>query len=463
MSLAGAIREALSPQPRGDELRPTTVLDSIAGVALILSGALYLLFDTFGGMIRATFGAVGLTALIYLPAAVAIPALLVNALSRIGDSRTSVAVLALVGFMVVELILSVMLGRTVQMAVFGLYIWIPGLIMMSLVQRRMQDRLIDLMIPMFFVATAGVLLNSLVTFPWADASYEVMGREMAAAREWSAYGQTRLAGFTRASFLAAGQILIGYCALEHRLTSLVWRAIWWGVGAVAIQLTTSKSPFLAMILLPATYFIVGRIRATGAARRTLLAGLWMAFWLLLIFLGPFLSITYGKQLYPNGTGTGLGYSSLADRVLNTWPNAMAMIDWRDPVSVLVGRGLGGVGSPSTIFAPPGNPGDNLAIYLFLAFGLVSFIFAYLIFRGGQRAIASGSRGRRDFAMIIAMLGIGSAANVIEGVVALMVLGLAISRQVQRRVTAEPDRTGAPQQRRRRRRSRPVDEEATAGT
>ncbi|MBY9064153.1 hypothetical protein K7957_14520 [Sphingomonas yunnanensis] len=427
-------------------------MDELAGAGLVAAGLLYLFFDLFGGPLRAGLGMVGLTALIYVPAAAALVALLANALVRIGDSRTSVPVLAVVGFLVVETMIAMALGRRLEAALFQLYILMPGLVMMSLVQRGMQDRLIRALVPVFFFALTGVLLNMMIRFPWADSTYEVMGRQVAAAREWQAGGQPRLAGFTRASFLAAGQILIGFCALEHRLKSLPWRAFWYVLGLIGVHYTTSKSPELAMVLLPAAYLIIGRARASDAARRKLLANLLMGFWVALIFAGPFISMTYAHQLYPGGTGVGRGYSSLADRLLNTWPNAMSMIDWRNSVTLLVGRGLGGIGTPSMMFDTVGNPADNLAVYLFVALGLVSLGAAVLIFRGGQRAIAAGGRGRRDFTMIVAMLGVGSAANVIEAVVPLMAFGLAIAYQRPRTRTSGANEDGSGQRRRRRRRS-----------
>jgi len=428
LSFSSAIREAFSAQPLRDEMRPTGALDQMAGAGLAAAAIFYLYFDVFGGMLRGTIGAMGLVPLLYLPAATALAALLANMLTRIGDPRTSIATICVVAFIVIELVVALLLGRQLGAALFEIYIWFPALVAMALTQRRMQDRFIDAMIPMFFIAVAGVLLNSVIQFPWADATYEVMGMQRDAARQWSAGGVSRLAGFSRVSYAASAQILIGFCALEYRLKSLLWRAVWWVIGLVAIHFTTSKSPEATMAMLPLTYLIIGRLRSTGAARRQLLANLFMLVWLLFVVAGPFISLTYGTQIYPEGTGVGRSYSSLADRVLNMWPQAIALIDWRNPVAWVVGRGLGGIGTPLAMFEPAlANSADNIAIYLFVTFGIVSFVLFYLVFRGGQRAIASGDRGRRDFALIVAMLGIGSAANVIEGAVPIMILGLAMAR------------------------------------
>ena len=444
----GLITDTFSPPPRRDEVPPTGLLDQLAAFGLVFAGLLYLTFDTFGGPIRGFFGPLGLTPVIYLPALVATSSLLLNVLTRVGDPRTAAVTLAVVGFAVLEILVSLGLGRSVGAALFELYIFLPALVMMSLVQRRMQDRVIELLVPVFFIAVVGVFINYFVRFPWADTSFEVIGRKMEATREWSAYGMNRVAGFSRISVAAAAQILIGYCALEYRLRSLFWRAVWWAVGMVAIYVTTSKSPYLAMALLPGTYFVIGRARETDAARRQLLANLLMGGWLLLTFAGPLVSMTYGSRLYPNGSGTGRSYSSLADRVLNTWPNALALIDWHNPVSWLMGRGLGSIGAPSALFDPPGNPGDNMAVCLFVTFGALSLLLGYLMFRGGQRAIASGGRGRRDFAMIVALFGIGTAAG-FEEVVTNLVFGLAITRQMQRTLTQAGGRRPRAMQRQRR--------------
>lgn len=432
MSFSDAIRRTFASQPRGDEMRPTGTLDQLAGIGLITAGILYLYFDALGGVVRWIFSAVGLVLLLYVPALLAIVSLAANALVRIGDPRTAAPMLGVIAFLVIEVMIAVLLGRSLGAALFELYIWMPAFVVMALTQRRMQDRVINAMAPVFFIAVVGVLLNTLVTFPWADATYEVMGVQREIARQWQAGGVSRLAGFSRASYAAAAHILIGYCVVEHRLGSSIWKWPLWVAGLAAIHFTTSKSPEATMLLLPFTYLIVGRIRGTGGARRQFAATAFVSFWLALVCLGPFLALTYGQQIYPAGVGVGRSYSSLADRVLNMWPEAIALIDWRNPVAWVVGRGLGGIGTPLSLFEPSlSNSADNVAIYLFVTLGLVSLGLFYLVIRGAQRAIASGDRGRRDFVLIVAMLGIGSAANVIEAPVSIMILGLALARYERR--------------------------------
>lgn len=438
MELAANLRATFSFRRLQGEARSNGALDEFAGLALIVSGIAYLYFDAFGGVVRFALPAIGLTMLAYSPAGIAIVALLCHFVARIGDVDSVVPMLATLAFAIIEIALSFALGRSIGEIGFALYIWLSFLVALALTQRRMHDRLIGAMVPIFFIATTGVLLNIVVRYPWVDASYEVLGRQMVAARDWQAYGMPRLSGFTRASYTAAAQILICYVALEHRTKPFLWRAIFWAAGLAAIYYTTSKSPMLAMALLPLTYFLVGRIRDSGAARRRWAAAAVMGFWLALVFAGPFLAMTYGPQLYPAGTGVGADYSSFADRVLNTWPKAIAMIDRYNPVQWVFGRGLGSIGSPQQLSHPDSyNPGDNLAIYLFVTFGMASLLFVALMFRGGQRAIAAGGRGRRDFVLIIAMLGIGTAANVIESILPSMVLAIACARPRSRR----PGRSG----------------------
>lgn len=432
MDLAAAFQSTFTTARHPGESRSTGLVDSLAAWLLVVAAISYIYVDAFGGMVRWLFPMMGLTMLGYFPAGIAIVALLCHALARVGDARSTVPMLATIAFALVAVGIAVLMGRPMGAILFALYIWLPFFVALALTQRRMQDRLIAALVPIFFIATFGVLLNIAVRFPWADATYEVMGQQHAAAREWTAYGMQRLAGFSRASFAASAQILIGYCVVEARTRSLVRRALWFGFGFVAIYYTTSKSPMLAMALLPATYFAIGRARANRGAQRRLIAIGILAFWLLIVVAGPVLALNYAHQLYPNGMGYGLHYSSLADRMLNTWPNAIRLIG-RDWVEWIVGRGLGGIGSPQELAGElDANPGDNFAVYLFVMFGLLSLGFLYLIVRGGLRAIEAGARGRRDFALIVAMLGIGSAANVVESVLPVMVFGIACARARPRR-------------------------------
>lgn len=432
MVLADAIRRTLSPQAQPGELSSQGVIDKWAGLGLVAAGVLYVVFTAVGGIVRGVLGPVGAAPLIYLPAVIAIPALLANTLVRVGDPRTSTPTIAVLVFLAIEIVIAKLLGRATSAIVYQIYIFLAGLVMMAATQRGMQERIVAAMVPMFYVSVIGVILNVFIDFPWKDASFEVMGTQQGAAREWTAGGVKRLAGFSRASYFAAACILIGFCAAEPKIKTFAAKAAAWLVGLVAIHLTTSKAPELAMILLPGTYFLLGRLKGTGAPRRKLIATIHMAFWVALIFAGPLLAVSYGRQLFPRGPGIGPSYSSLADRVLTTWPEALALVNWSDPISWLVGRGLGGIGGPQTIAEVDRyNPADNLAIYLFVIFGLGALLVAFLIFRGGQRAIQSDRSGRRDFAMIIAMLGVGAASNVIESVFAMMVLGLAIARKPPR--------------------------------
>lgn len=443
MGFSAAWDSTFTTRRKPGEARTTNLLDQFAALALIVAGISYMYVDAFGGIVRWIFPLIGLTLLGYAPAGIAIVALGCHVIARLGDPDSLVPTAAAIAFATLAVMLSLLMGRNLQEALFCIYIWLPFFVAMAVTQRRMQDRLINAMVPIFFIAAFGVLLDIFITYPWVDATYEVMGQKMEAARDWQKFGMERISGFTRASYTAAAQLLIGYCAVEHRIKSLPLRAVAWAVGLVAIYYTTSNSPMLAMAVLPATYFLIGRMRESGAAQRRWAAIAVMAGWLLLVFAGPFIALTFGPQIYPAGTGYGLNYSSLADRVLNTWPNAIRLIDWSNPVQWLIGRGLGGIGSPQSLFhADQFNPGDNMAIYLFVSFGLLSIGFVYLLFRGGLRAIEAGSRGRRDFAMIIAMLGIGASANVIESVLPVMVFGMACARLKSRRTDNGRERANA---------------------
>lgn len=433
MGLMAAIGSTFELRRKPGESRTIGVLDEIAALALLGAGVAYLYFDTFGGIVRWFFPMIGLTLLGYAPAGLAIVALLLHIIARLGDPASTVGTVAAMAFAAIALVIASLMGRSVPELLFGVYIWLPFFIAMALTQRRMQDRLINAMVPIFIIATAGVLLNLMVQFPWVGAEYEVLGQQKSAARDWQAYGVQRLCGFSRASFSAAAQILLGYCALEYRVRSLAWRAVAWVAGLVAIYYTTSKAPLMAMLLLPAVYLAIGRLRRTDGMRRRWGAIAIMAAWLLIVVGLPIVGILYGPALYPAGMGVGLHYSSLADRMLNTWPNAIALMDLRNPMQWLVGLGVGGIGSPQGLaHADMLNPGDNMAIYLFVSFGLLSTGFFYLLFRGGLRAIESEGRGRRDFALLIALLGIGATTNVIEGIFTVIVFGIICARQPSRR-------------------------------
>ncbi|NPD16319.1 hypothetical protein HOY34_14055 [Xinfangfangia sp. D13-10-4-6] len=404
-------------------------LRQLAAFGLLASGLCYLWFDVFGGVLRLVAPAFGLTLLIYLPSALALVSLGLWLLSTFGRPMTRRAGIALLMILLVVLgggLISALLGRSLPQILMALYIWLPAFVFLALVEIGLKERLLRSFPAIFLIASLGVFLNIFIEMPWSAATYTIGEFERDASRKWSSGGMDRLAGFSRGSPIAAAQILFGYCVLESRLRAFSWRALWWGFGLAMIWFTNSKSALLAMVLLPPTLMLVGRLRHSQRLRRAWAAGALVLAWMGVVYIGPLLSVLFGNSYFGVVMGETVR-SSFIDRVVNTWPLAISAMELEShPIHWLTGRGFGGIGVAQTMFEGRGNPGDNLAVYLFVSFGLMSLFFAWAIFRGAMAAIFARESGRRDFALIVSMLGVASMANTVEGIFTLMMLALALS-------------------------------------
>lgn len=390
---------------------------------LTVSGSLYLYFDVFGGALRLILPALHLTLLLYLPAGLAIIAIIISIISSATTPGELIPISFSIYLVGIEIGLSFIVGRTIPEIALALYTWLPAFIMMILSRRGLQYKVLRHLSFIFIIAVTGVILNTRIHFPWTSETYEIAGIQRDAGKQWSTGGVDRLGGFSRASTAASAQILLGYCVIAARSKSVYSRAILWVLGLVGIYLTTSKSPIVPMIFLPLMFVLIKKFKF----RRIAIICLSVA--VLAVFVGPFILIDHASSFEMFRSVSTKTDNSLTDRVINTWPDAISLIDWHNPFSWITGRGLGGIGISQWFFEPPGNSGDNLAIYLLVSFGPLAFIFAPLILRGGARAANSDApSGIRDYSLIFSMVGIASMANVIESIVPVMVLGMALTRR-----------------------------------
>lgn len=397
--------------------------DSIVSTAATFAALSYIYFDLFAGVTRYLLPMAGLALLNYIPAALAAPAVLLSLLSRaVVGPRSTKAQVTLI-FLTVLVVVALLQGRIPQEIALAFYVSLPLLLGVVIGDRQMEDVIYRHLAVAFWVASAGVIFNTFIQFPWSGATYEVLGQEVVASRAWESQGVQRLAGFSRASYAAAAQIVLGFICYQRRLRRSIVGVLSLLLACVAVYLTNSKSPLASLGVVIGVYIVLWltsrapRLRALGLSTILVVA-------VLCVFAMPFFAVENRLALYPKGEGLGLEYSSLGDRVVNTWPQALALIDWRDQAQVLLGRGLGGIGVPQSIRETPYmNPADNFGIYLFVTFGICYVIFIIMILYGGAKAIRLSGKRHVPYVLIVATLVIGTMANVVEGALTALVLGI----------------------------------------
>lgn len=422
-------------QPTGERLLVRTTK-----LALFCVGSA----DVIGGALRFALARAGVPWMSYFPTLLALGVTVLYFAYLGVVSRYTPQLALLIAFFAFYAIYSVLTGvanRVGQASLvgqigrvaFALYTWTPFFLGMAIAHQRQEETFVRYAGIWWAVAVGGVLVNRVVSFPWVGSSFEILGQQSELARQWSTNGIDRLSGFSRASFAAANQtMLFGIALMAGRRTPALFRVPIWVISCVAVAFTTSKTPLLAILLVPvmlAGLVLFQRGRASAG-------GFWPAISVLLVLatLMIVLPISSGTAaMISNHNINDYSFvttSSLLDRALNMWPEAFALIA-RDhaPYQWLFGRGLGGIGSAQGIFEPLAtNAADNLFVFLYVTFGLgcVCLLLPMLArFRG--YFTVDPPAFRLLFGIAAGVLILGIASNVLESVVPAIALGMLVGK------------------------------------
>ena len=226
----------------------------LARVVFALAG-LFLWSLVLQAPLRYGLAQLHLDALIYLPKLLLVAAVMLLPVLR---PRVSLPALSLTGLAGLYLLWGAANLPSPTQALFGLWVMVPllfGLWAGPMVQVGQWRRLFVLL---FLTAAVGVFLNPLVSYPWSGQSLSLLGKSIEVSRQWSAFGVQRYAGFARASFSAAAQLLLFGLMLVALLRRTSAKLLVWLVAGAGIALTTSKGPFGAWLIL-SLYFLGGRV------------------------------------------------------------------------------------------------------------------------------------------------------------------------------------------------------------
>jgi hypothetical protein len=261
--------------------------------------------------------------------------------------------------------------------VFGLWILTPFLfgLMCAPVLLKVDRTLFWVMVATFGLAAGGTIIHSFVSYPWVGVKYSVGGVELEGAREWHIEGgHQRLSGLARSSFDVAGQILMATALMALQIKKGWARFFIWVAAAVGISLSTSKGILLALLMTAfAVEGVIGR-------KQWMLLGI-AALGMVWLFVPPLMGWTMD---WSEAARTDLNnpiYGSFIDRMNDMWPRALELATHRG--TPLLGRGLGGIGTPLSMFElGEGNAGDNLFVFCLVLIG----VFAIPLFIAGYMAL-----------------------------------------------------------------------------
>lgn len=266
-------------------------------------------------------------------------------------------------------ILYVMIGwlnNGLIQTLFGVYIFIPFIFSMAYSGDIFDKLLSSSKKGFFFFGFSGVLGVMYVnTFgaPWLGSVADIGGYSKVLSRDWTAGGALRNPGFTGASFDAATLILISFFFILYALKSKnKWMSyiVVFLIPLYPIYLTTTKTTIVTYIILSLA-MLLPTLAVRVFSRTCITIGVFYSYF--------YMMFGHEQEKYDH-TNTFL------QRMYETWPDAIGLL--KSNYSLLIGKGIGGIGTPSLLFSPQSyNPADNAMVYLYVIGGVVSVVFIVL--------------------------------------------------------------------------------------
>lgn len=372
----------------------------------------YLFTFAFEGVVRYSLDMTGAASLLYLRDLV--PVVVVAGCIygwMAGFFKPTLLLLALLILLIHFFIGYYYLGGLFQ-RMFGFKVFLPfllGLAYCGLVNGKIQEKYIPWVLGVLLVSGAAVILNKFVSMPWEGAQFETIFGAGQQARNNTALGVRRLTGLARAAYDAASVILICLVVvLAYYRTPFVRFALL-VFSVVAIALTTTKAAlFSAAIVGFCVLFYETRYVST--VLRSVILGA------LLLCIGmPVLSLCVDVSTHKVADSFAWWLSSFAVRMEDMWPRAFEV--WTEHGSVLIGRGLGGLGFPQQYGSGEWkvfNVADNLFVYWTVVFGVVGWVYAsILLWRLFAWRPSAAFELRFVYAFMVVLFSFGLTANIVE--------------------------------------------------
>jgi hypothetical protein len=397
-------------------------------LALLLAG------DALGGPVRYSLAQSGLLELAYLPilaAALVVAGYVAAQCACLRADRTAIALGAVLALF---LPIALVLGRAPLQAAFGAYTFVPLFLGMVAVAVGGQHAALRMVAALWWIAVPGVLASAVIDFAWVGESYQILGIKGQFARNWTAFGIERLPGLTRASFTAANQIAAACALILVGRAALPAKAAVWLLSLVAVWLTTSKAPLVAVMVLPLALAFNRYPARPGGFR----IGQWVLAALLLVVIALPLAAWLGLRLPQSGNLGFLSLGSLGLRMADMWPGAFALLDPAWP-RLFLGLGFGGIGAGQAYFDRAHySAADNLFVFLFVTFGIAALLIVGVVFRGNRRiALRAPERARELYAVTVVVLVIGMMSNGVESIVPALLLGILVGKALDPEAVTDP--------------------------
>lgn len=392
---------------------------------LLLTLFLLLASEVFGGALRYLLSNASMTWMIYLPkilTAFFVFGMFVFDIYHGVLRRSLVLFLSIVCFLS---IVGILFTNNISQVGFGFFVILPLLLGVVSVPAlaKFSNRLLPYVIALWAAAAIGVIYDFYSELPWSGASYQIGDQELIVSRQWRTQEFDRIAGFSRASFAVADQLLI-FATITIILSRdrLIPVVIWLMTGPL-ITLTTTKKTLLAYALL--TLLAPMLSHWTSISFKIALRTLTPWFVVVTGMVLPLSTLFVNYSLDINSDIGVLLLNSFEDRLINTWPDTFKLLF--EHGNAIFGRGIGGIGMAQFYFEPEiFSPADNFYLYIYFTSGLLCLPFLAFF----ARSLATLDIQHSSCAQLVWFLGVnalilGWASNDIEDVLISVSLGFAI--------------------------------------
>ena len=394
---------------------------------------LFLTLEIFQGVLRYYLTVTGMPLLIYLPKLLMSTAFVALALETVRTFQIRRTVFGAAMLFIAFLLVGLFYTQSVVQPLFGAFALLPLLfaVLAEPAVSRLGERLLPFSAVLWISAAAGVVYDYVSEVPWSGLRYELGGLEVVGSRAWTTFGIERVAGFSRASFEVADQLLYLAlaCVILGRRKGLAF--LIWGATGALIALTTTKRTAIVYLLLTLLLPAMRGGLGPKKLRRALAATLPIV--VVLVGIGlPLSTLLVQYRLDLDSFMSKFLFASFEERLTWTWPEGLSLVFRHG--SILLGRGLGGIGVAQKYFEPELYAfADNLYLYLYATFGFVGLWLVGVYAAGICRLSMIRERWSQLmwFLAVAALMG-GWTVDGVEGAFTSVILGLTLAYVMRKR-------------------------------
>lgn len=349
----------------------------------VARGLLLIFFanDIMGGATRYLAVKLGVPLLAYVPELVLAFSLLPMYIAYLASEGVTSTYLTIAGLLTVSATYGVFnLANSAQVA-YGLWSLVPFLtgVLVAPGVVRAWSTLWGYALCLWSIAVVGIFINYFYTWPWIGFEFQVGAMPVSASRLWhiDQFDLFRLPGFSEASYFVAPQVLLLALFLRETTPRRLWIPVW-VISGPAIILTTSKT-FIALFVIFSLFWLFRRRTLLRFLHKVpALAG---CFAVVLPFAMLLVNLDWLSSMQ-SPLSQGL-ISTFVERMEVGWPEWIRMAAHNG--SMLLGRGLGGIGTSQEHFEPGlFSPSDNIAVFAFATFGVFGLLLLVAYARKASR-------------------------------------------------------------------------------